>query len=340
MKFDFASRLEKLKKLVGGRADALLLSAGEGFDANAYYYSGDETHPTLLLVSRDYSAIFSLHAQDFSHVFDDCFPLKNARKKLSELAKKMGVKKLGVDDFSASAGSAIRLANKLKINLVPLGEKLGELRVLKDSQEISCIKKACSITLHALAEIAEKGFVGKAENQLAGFLEERARGMGAGLDAFPPMVLSGKRACLFHNSTSNKKILANEAVLVDCGARYNYYCADYTRVFFEGKSKKIIDAINAVEEAKNAAVKKALKGVATGEQLNKLSLKVIQEYGFGKYSHKNAGHGIGHFIGLNVHDGGDFSKTRLRPGMAFTIEPGIYVPGEFGVRVEDTIVLE
>lgn len=349
LKFDFAGRLEKLKKLVGeSKAGALLLVAGEGFDANAYYYSGDETHPTIILATEDACTIFSLESEKHAGLFEEALPLKHSRKQLLAKLKKLRVKSLGVDDCSASAGSGLRLAEKLKAAIVPLGEKLSEQRVVKQPAELECVKKACEVTLHALRHAELQGFAGRTENQVAGLLEERARFQGGSLDAFPPMVLSGKkRTCLFHNSTSNKRILEGEVVLVDCGSRWGHYCADYTRSYLQKSgggrgnawSKKILGALEAVQQAKHAAVKKARVGV-TGRQLDEIALKVIAECGWKKYSHKVAGHGIGHFIGLDVHDGGSFYKTRLRRGMAFTIEPGIYVPGEFGVRSEDTLVLE
>lgn len=346
MKFDFARRLEKLKKLVGeSGADALLLVAGEGFDANSYYYSGDETHPTIIVATENEATIFSLAHEKLAGLFEEGLPLKDSRKKLLQLLKKRKVSKLGLDDFSASAGSGLRLAGKLKAKPVALGEKLSEVRVLKEPPEMECIAKACEITLKAMRETELQGFAGKTENRVAGMLEERARFWGGSLDAFPPMVLSGKaRTCLFHNSTSNRKIAEGEVVLIDCGARWNYYCADYTRSHYSaggvrgGGKNKISDALEAVIQAKDAAAKKSRVGI-TGKQLDEIALKVIGECGWAKFSHRVAGHGIGHFIGLNVHDGGNFYRTKLRSGMAFTIEPGIYVPGEFGVRVEDTVVL-
>ncbi len=346
MKFDFRGRLEKLKKLAGeSKADALLLVASEGFDANSYYYSGDQTHPTIIVATEKEATIFSLSYQKFGNLFEQSFALKDSRKKLLELLKKGKVKKLAIDDFSPSAGSGLRLAQKLKLEIIPFGEKLSEMRVLKEPSELECIRKACEITLKALRETELQGFIGKTENQVAGMLEERARFWGGSLDAFPPMALSGERTCLFHNSTSNRKVAEGEVVLIDCGARFNYYCADYTRSYYSGeeavrgRKNKMAEALQVVNQAKDAASSKAKVGM-TGKQLDQIALKVIEECGWGKFSHRVAGHGIGHFIGLNVHDGGNFYQTKLKKGMAFTIEPGIYVPGEFGVRAEDTVLLD
>jgi|GEM_PF-3059023 len=340
--FDFKSRIKKLQRLLCGKADALALFASEGFDANAFYYSGDEVHPSLLFFTPNYCAIFSLHPQDFKGLFDDCFSLQNARAKLLELLKKNRAKTLGVDDFSPSAGSGLRLALNAKLKPACLGEFLGEMRVVKQAQEINCIKQACSVTRQALEELRGLNnsgkLAGRTENEVAGLLEERARSKGAALDAFTPMVLSGKRACLFHNSTSNALVKRAEGLLVDCGASFSHYCADFTRTFMVGNNESLRDALEVLVQAQSAAKRKARPG-ATGGQLDQAALEVISQSSFAKFSHKVAGHGIGHFVGLNVHDGGRFYSTKLRQGMAFTIEPGIYVPGKFGARLEDTIVL-
>lgn len=337
--FDFGGRLRKLQKLVASeRLDAIVLSASEGFDANVFYYSGDETFPATLLVTPGYSAIYSLHAQDFAHSFDDCFPLNEARGGLRKKLKQLRVRVLGVDDYSASAGALLRLREKMRVELRPAGRRIAKQRLVKDAAEIRCIKTAGRISLRAAAGLSD--FARNTEHQVAGQLEFRARRLGASLDAFPTMVLSGSRSAFFHNATSSKRIGRGELVLVDWGARFAHYCSDYTRTFYEGRDKKIRDAINAVLEAKKAAERK-VRVNATGAAAAKAALGVINECGFEAHSFRKAGLSLGHFVGLDVHDTAErLEKTRLRPGMAFTIEPGVYVPGEFGVRFEDTLVLE
>ena len=114
---------------------------------------------------------------------------------------------------------------------------------------------------------------------------------------------------------------------------------DATRTFYQGKNKKIIDSVEAVKEAKKAAEKKVRIG-ATGKALSEAALKVLEEYKLSNYSYKKVGLSIGHFIGLSVHDGPSLEKTVLKKGMAFTIEPGVYLPNKYGVRFEDVTILK
>ncbi len=339
--FDFAGRLAKLQALLPSlRADALVLTAGEGFDANVYYHSGDETFPTTLLLTPDYSAIYSLHPSDFSGLFNDALPLAGLRKGLRKKLRQLRIKSLGVDDFSASAGAFLRLQKKLKLNLKPCGRELAKLRLVKDNEELRCIKEARRISLKALEGVSEKRIAGKTEHAVAGEMELRARRLGASLDAFPTMVLSGDRSAFFHNTTSAKRIARGELVLIDWGARFSHYCSDHTHTFYSGRDKQVQDAVEAVKEAKKAAVKKVKLGT-TGAASSRAALGVIREYGFAPFSFRKAGLSLGHFVGLDVHDTAEpLEKTRLARGMAFTIEPGIYVPGKFGVRFEDTFVIE
>lgn len=357
--FDFAKRIGKLQRsLRKWGCDALILSALEGFDANCFYYSGEETFPALLVLTRASSTIFSLEPEAHENVFGSSLPIKGAREKISEILKKEKVKRLGVDDVSHSAGAALRARKKLKTELVPVGAELSRLRLLKDGRELACIRKSCSIALKCVAgfedggfagktehEVAgemgleKAGFAGRTEHEIAGWMELRARKNGAALDAFPPMVLSGGRSAFFHNATSSKKISSREPVLIDWGCRVGNYCSDYTRTYANGTlDQQFLDAFEAVEESFKAVMKAAKPGVG-GEKLEKIALDVIKQHGFEKYSHAATGLSLGHFVGLDVHDGGSLGKEKLRRGMAFTIEPGIYIPKKFGIRIENTVVL-
>ncbi len=332
---NFKQRVSRLQgKLAAWKVGGILLSASDGFDANTYYYSGDQTHPTMLFITRDGAAIVSLHAEDFGNTFDNCIPLAGAREKLRPMLKCMEGA-LGVDDYSPFAGGVFRSAAKARKRTVTLGEKLEQMRLVKDDAEKQRVRAACRITKNVL-EL--NSFAGKTENHVAGEMELIARKNGASLDAFTPMVLAGERAAFFHNTTSNRRICAGEPVLIDTGCRVEFYCADYTRTYANGcRSKKFIDALEAVRQSKDAAMRKAKPG-ADVKSLGDIAEKIIAEHGFKDHSFRKVGLALGHHVGLNVHDG-RMNEGKLKKGNCVTIEPGIYVPGEFGVRIEDTVIL-
>lgn len=332
MQFDFAERLARLQGKIGKNQGVFLFA--DGFDANSYYFSGDETHPTIIFVTKKETTIASLHEKDFEGLFDQCIPLSNARKEFMEKTK--AAKTILVDDFSSSCGRVFRSALKHKKKIISFGEELAKMRLVKDKLERKKILEACAITKKVLGN---NEFAGKTENEVVGELELRARKAGGSLNAFEPMVLAGERSAFFHNSTSNRRIMRNEPVLVDCGARVGFYCADYTRMHANGcRDEMFLDALDAVQLAKDACEKKTRVG-ASGKQISKLAEEIIREKGFEKYSFRKAGLSLGHHVGLNVHDGGRFDAGKFVRGHCVTIEPGIYIPKKFGVRIEDTVVL-
>lgn len=312
----------------------LLVSHDE--DANAYYYSGNPVDPTVILATKKDAFISSLEPERHADAFGESVTYAEGRKLLKAKLAALKGKRVAYDDTSANAHGILKLLEKKKIKPVPFGKQLSAPREIKEPAEIERIHKAQEITLKSLSELG--GFAGRTENEVAGQLEWSARRHGGALNAFPPMVLSGQRSSLFHNTTTNKKIRGGENVLVDCGATYERYCADYTRTFSNGSTdKRCSDALEAVKESFKAARRFCKPGIQ-GKKVGAIALEVIKEYGFEKESHKAVGLALGHHVGLKVHDGPRLEERRLRKGMVVTIEPGIYTK-EFGVRWEDTIVL-
>ncbi|MEK6923612.1 MAG: Xaa-Pro peptidase family protein [Candidatus Micrarchaeota archaeon] len=334
--FDFARRIARLqRKIAEWRAGGVLLCATDGFDANVHYYSGDSTHPAAIFATRSNTLFASLHPKDFEGLFDECIPLQQLRKRLKEELRNPG--KLAVDDKSPYAGAAVRTALKARKRIVPLGEKLEELRLVKDAGEQREIMNAAMITRKAIAAAENEGFAGKSGHEIAGVMEAAARNEGASLDAFPPMVLSGSSTAFFHETTSGRKVAPGEPVLIDCGCRSNFYCGDVTRTFANGcRGKEFNDALEAVSQAKRAAERKAKPG-ASVKEITRIAEQVIAEHGFKQHSFAKEGLALGHHVGLNVHDAP--LKGTLRKGFAITIEPGVYKRGEFGARLEDTLVV-
>lgn len=324
--FDFKKRIRRLQKLLEkNNIGNLLIASGVEVNPNVLYYSGDATSPTILWITRDEAKYYGSKEHDW---FDSCEELEAYRKDL----KKLAGKKIAVDE-KANGALAFRLQKKN--NVKPFWTELMKLRELKDVEEIKAIKKAQTITKKSVFSINE--LWGKTENALAGEVEFNARKMGCALNAFPPIVTSKAESAIPHAVPRNVAVKKGDVLLFDVGVRYENYCADFSHTFYEGKNKEVKDAVEAVWESQKSAMKLCKPG-ESGKKIADKSLEVLKEYGFEEYSHKKAGLSLGHLVGLDVHDGvQSLDRLTLRKGMAFTVEPGVYIKGKFGVRFEDII---
>jgi Xaa-Pro aminopeptidase len=207
---------------------------------------------------------------------------------------------------------------------------------VKDLEEMKRIKKAVEIADITFEEILPVLRPGVRELDVAAELEYRMKKNGADAPAFETICASGFRSAWPHGRASEKKIGNNELVTLDFGAFYGGYCSDVTRTVVVGKAtdrqKKVYETVLRAQKRGVAAVRPGLKG----KEVDRRTRDVIERAGFGKYF----GHGTGHGIGLLVHDYpgvGQTSEDVLMPGMVVTIEPGIYIPGWGGVRIEDDV---
>lgn len=327
-------RLAKLRAATKNVNAVLLLSHHD--DANAYYYTGNDVDPTILLATAKDSLLASIQPENHT-AFGQSIHYRDAKKELKKRFKALKGKRVGYDDSSPNALRALKFLEKQGVKPVAIGSKISEPRVIKEACELERVRKAQEITLRALYETDTLS--GSTENAIAGRLEDAARRHGGALNAFPPMVLCAQRSALYHNTTTNRRIRRGENVLIDCGATFERYCADYTRTHHNGnRSAAFTDAYNAVEESLHAAKRRTRAGTH-GRTVGAEALRVIKEYGFEQQSHKAVGLALGHHVGLEVHDGPRLEERVLRKGMVITIEPGIYVPGKYGIRIEDTIII-
>jgi Xaa-Pro aminopeptidase len=330
--FDFKQRVERLQKKM--RVDCVVLAQFSQPEANSYYYSGS-AEPFLAYVGKEKSVAFTDEEKNFSQ-FDEVFPLRKAKGSHKGFFKKNKVKSVGLDFSTEANRIGFKLLEKTGVKAKNYADEFDSLRSVKDEQEKKLIRKAQDTTKKCVEEAKAYGFEGKTENEIAGFLELSCRKKGLALDSFPPIIATGANAAAPHAIPTGDTV--KESVLMDCGATCQLYHADYTTTEYWGKNKENRDAVEAVWEAKKAAERKARIG-ASGKTLSKISEKVIEEYGFGKYSFRKARLSLGHSVGLKVHDGFRVDDVTLAKGMVFTIEPGIYVPKRFGVRFEDTVFL-
>lgn len=263
---------------------------------------------------------------------------------LMDLVKNEKIQSIGYEENNLTVKEFNNI-KKTKVKLFPLDEI--NIRETKDNQEIKNIKKACEISDKALAGIKNKIKPGISEFEVARLLEEAMRRLGGDL-AFETIVAFGPNSATPHHKTGEQKLKSNDTVLIDFGAKFENYCADMTRTFFIGKpteeqqkvydtvltaQKKSIELLNSYFIIHNSESRK-LKAA----DVDSVARKYIVTQGYPSIPHS-----VGHGIGLEVHESpsiSPFSDDTLTDGMVFSIEPGIYLPGQFGVRIEDLFLIE
>ena len=242
---------------------------------------------------------------------------------------------VGVED-STSIAAFYALRRAVSSRVRKASNMVESVRQCKDAAEVSAIRSAAGIAFKALERALKQVRRGMTESDLAGVIVFEMARLGAG-GSFEPVVAFGPNASRPHHRPGKSRLKANQPILIDWGAVYKGYCCDMTRCFAFGKiTRSYIKAYRAVCEAQQAAVKKLRAGVSIAE-VDRAAREVIGSYGFPVY-----GHGTGHGIGLEIHEGPVISgkvRGRLKAGQVVTIEPGVYIPGRLGVRVEDDFLI-
>ena len=232
-----------------------------------------------------------------------------------------------------------RIADKLpKLQILATSGLVENLRQAKDKDEIIQLRRAIWYAEKAFGVLRAAIHPDKTEKQVADELEYQLRLFGAGSSSFPTIVAAGERAALPHATVSDRRIGSSDFVLIDWGADGGLYKSDLTRVLVTGRiSPKLERVYRVVLRAQSKAIAAIRPGV-TGHDVDAAARKVIANAGFGR----NFGHGTGHGLGLQVHEAprlGSGSKVVLKAGMVVTVEPGIYLPGWGGVRIEDDVLV-
>jgi Xaa-Pro aminopeptidase len=334
----FKERLSKLqRKLRSARVDLLVLGGRERCDANVFYHAGDDSFPALLFVTPDNAKLLSTGVKP-ENAEIEFEALTDGRKQFAASLKQFKPRNVAVDAASDYAAPLVFRLFERGFKPRNFSKELGELRLLKDAGEQRAIREAQRLTKSCVNEVLARGFYGKTENQVAGLLEAKARELGAALAAFPPIIVSGERTAIPHATPSNKKIARGDVVLIDVGCSFRNYCGDYSTTLYEGSDERKKNALAAVKEAQKEAFKKAKPGVK-GRALAQIALHVLADCGFKESSFRKMGLSVGHFVGLDVHEGPRLEQTTLKRGMVFTLEPGIYERNSFGCRFEDMAFL-
>jgi len=250
-----------------------------------------------------------------------------------------GCKRVGVNFRGVSHKDFQEFEAMLRdMELVDVSQALGKARMVKDRDEIEAISTAARMISSVMDEVPDLLTEGMTEKALKATIDYRILEAGADSPSFESIVAFGENSALPHYSPGEKRLRTGDNALVDIGARYRLYCSDITRTFFFGPARPSQrEAFSKVSEAQAAAIAAIREGV-TGKTVHKVAAGVIEHSKFkGRFTH-----GLGHSLGLEVHDGPGLSLRnpgRLRQNMVLTVEPGIYIPKQGGVRIEDDVLV-
>ncbi|MBW2606629.1 MAG: aminopeptidase P family protein [Deltaproteobacteria bacterium] len=285
---------------------------------------------------------YELQAKNEAPLFEIvCY--KELAKELPNIANMLGIKRLGFESVRMSFMQYSKMASELnaagmQVELVPAEDIVENLRLIKDETEIDTLKKALLIAESVFKHIKSTIKPGMTERQLAWAMEKEMREAGAQSLSFPTIVASGPNSAFPHAMPSDRKFKAGEPILFDWGARLDGYCSDISRTVIIGPPDKTFKKVfTTLHDAQRMATD-AIKPGMSSKAVDKIARDHIENSGFkGKF-----GHGLGHGTGLAVHEGPRISTLKdikLEQGMVFTVEPGIYIPGWGGIRLENMVVV-
>jgi Xaa-Pro aminopeptidase len=252
-----------------------------------------------------------------------------------------GTTRLGFDDADLSVRAHAKLAEAIPgVELVPAGGMVEALRAIKDDLEVARIRAAAQLADEALDEVLEHGLTGRTEREVAFALEMAMRRRGADRVAFDSIVAAAEHGALPHATPRDAPIPRDVLVTIDWGAQHEGYCSDCTRTFAtgEGIGAEARAVYALVQQAQQAALD-AVRPGPTGKELDAVAREIIDAAGH----EEHFGHGLGHGVGLAVHEGPRLSRRGgdavVVAGNVVTVEPGVYLPGRLGVRIEDLVVV-
>lgn len=264
---------------------------------------------------------------------------KNIQALVKGAVEELGVKKLGFEDGYMTVAQYNRYAGDLPCALTPANQLISKLRAAKDAEEIELMKKAQEITDKAFSEIIRFIRPGMTEREIAARLQYDMLRLGADEMSFDPIVVTGPNGSLPHGIPGDTRLEPGNFLTMDFGCVYNGYCSDMTRTVAIGaptaEMKKVYDTVLAAQAAGIAASRAGV----TGKSIDAAARRVIELAGYGPYF----GHGYGHSLGIEGKEtplANTVDDTPMPVGAVVSAEPGIYLPGRFGVRIEDVVVMQ
>jgi len=325
-------------------------------DENAIYYECGYSSDNALFLKLGNEAFFvtdSRYAQEAKEQVRgaEVLTAKELEKETSQLLAKLNVKKLHYDPKEWSIYGFELLKGESRIEFVPLVNLSHNKRIIKNTHELTLLKKAAKLGRKAFSTLSKefnRGGFGEDELRLTYMARSILSGLGEYETSFNPIVALNANASKPHALPTKKRLKNGDLLLVDAGLKYKRYCSDRTRTVHAHKgflfdthqtfdSKKIQKAYDTVLKAHDYAIAKARVGMKAKE-IDALARGVIEKAGFGDYFVHSTGHGVG----LDIHELPIISSkydTIIEEGMVFTIEPGIYIPQAFGIRIEDMVAM-
>jgi Xaa-Pro aminopeptidase len=334
-------RLTKLRQaLPEHNVDAILVGHAE----NRRYLSGFTGSAGWLLISADRALL----ATDFRYYeqverqapgFELAKVTTRIADLLPELLAELGVERLGFESKSLTVDELYTMSEASgDVEWVPLKNTVADIRAIKDEEEIEALRRSVALTDEAFAHLLDVIQPGMTEREAAWEIESYMRSHGASKVAFDLIVAAGPNGALPHARPSGHAIQIGEPIVVDIGCILDGYASDMTRTFCLGQpGDKYLEVWNIVLQAQEAA-EAAIRAGMSGVDADAVARDLVNAAGYGEYF----GHGLGHGVGLAVHEGpgaSRLSEDTFQAGMSLTVEPGIYLPGEFGVRIEDIVII-
>lgn len=332
------------------RQDRLLATLSEkGLDGvvvqdkrNVYYLTGFLGTSGMVYISLD-NRLFLTDARYTSMAKEvvSGFTIVETREPLAVVASMMTQKglRIGFEDTIRYQAYQAMTAHLVGHDLVAMSQEIESLRMIKDATEIALIETACQIGDKAFLDLLDWIKPGVTEADVAQFLDFRMRQYGASGVSFDPIVASGYRSSMPHGRATDKVIAEGDAVTLDFGCYYKVYASDMTRTIYMGTPSDEEALIYQSVLAANEALIVAARSGLSCQEVDSIPRGVIEQAGYGPYF----SHGIGHGLGLDVHETPYFGSGKegsIAANMVITDEPGIYLPDTYGVRIEDVLVIE
>ncbi len=337
-----AERLSRLRDFLREKkADAVVVNK----EVNLHYFSGFRGDDTLLLVSPQDALLitdsrYTEQAAQQAPLYEMVEQKGGLLAKAAECVKARGWKKLAFEGNAMLYDTFMKFGERLENNAaLEISVHLDELRQVKEAEEIAVMEKAAEIGDAAFRDIVKFIRPGVSEREVAARLEGTMRALGSERPAFTTIVASGARGSLPHGIATEKLIVSGEFVTMDFGAVYEGYHSDMTRTVCVGRASEEQRALyQTVLDAQEFGVSLVKPG-ASGKEIDGLVRGRLTDAGYGEFF----GHGLGHSLGLEIHEEPRLSKSsaceHLLPGMVVTVEPGVYLPGKCGLRIEDTVLV-
>lgn len=338
---EYKSRISYLRDQISkSKIDTLFISNKDSIR----YYSGFTGTFAFLLISLDQAIIitdsrYTLRAEEESPEYE-IYKLKSGDNWMENSTNIIGSKIIGFEGNDLSVNMLAQL--KIKATSVSdwkdLSEQITNGRVIKSEKEIAILQETINISDKAFNNVCKRIKMSMSEKEIAWEVEKEMRELGAESPSFDTIVASGINGSKPHHSPTDKLINNNEAITIDMGAKFQGYCSDLTRTIFIGEPDNEFKKIYTTVLRAQLISMETAQPEMTGGAIDKIARDIISLEGWGD----NFGHSLGHGVGIEIHENpgiGPNSKNKIKPGMVYTIEPGIYIEGWGGVRIEDMVIM-